>query len=48
MKGLSLQEGQKSDAGADDDGRMFQHQNICQYGTDGSTKKKTHSRLPDE
>ena len=27
---------------------MFQHENIRQYGTDGSTKKKTHSSLPDE
>ena len=27
---------------------MFQHENICQYGTDGSTKKKTHLSLPDE
>ena len=27
---------------------MFQHENICQYGTDGSTKKKSHSSLPDE
>ena len=27
---------------------MFQHQNICQDGTDGSTKTKTHSSLPDE
>ena len=27
---------------------MFQHDNIHQYGTNGSTKKKTHSSLPDE
>ena len=48
MKVLSLQEGQKSDAGTDDDRRMFQHENICQYGTDGSTKMKTHLSIPDE
>ena len=27
---------------------MFQQENIRQYGTEGSTKKKTHSNLPDE
>ena len=45
---MSLQEVQQSDAGTDGDRRMFQHENICQYSTDGSTKKKTHSSLPDD
>ena len=27
---------------------MFQHESIHQYGTNGRTKKKTHSNLPDE
>ena len=45
---MSLQEVQQSDPGTDGDKRMFQHENICQYGTDGSTKKKTHLSLPVE
>ena len=39
---------QQSDAGIDGDSRIFYHENIGQYGTDGSTRKKTHSNLPDE
>ena len=27
---------------------MFHRENIRQHGTDGSTKKKTHSSLPDK
>ena len=45
---MSLQEVRQSDAGADGDKRMFQHENLCQYGTDGSTKKKGRSSLSDE
>ena len=45
---MSLQEVRQSDTGTDGDRRMFQYENIHQYGTDGSTKKKTHSSLPDE
>ena len=43
-----LREVRQSDTGTDGDRRMFQHKNIHQYVTDGSTKKKTHSSLPDE
>ena len=42
------QEVRQSDTGTDGDRRMFQHDNIHQYGTDGITKKKTRSILPDE
>ena len=45
---MSLQEVRQSDTGTDGDRRMFQYENTHQYGTDGSTKKKTHSSLPDE
>ena len=45
---MSFQERGQSDNGTDGDRRMFQHENMHQYGTDGSTKKKTHSSLPDE
>ena len=45
--GMSLQELRQSDTGTDGDWRMFQHENIHQCGTDGGTKKKTHSSLPD-
>ena len=45
---MSFQEVGQSDNWTDGDRRMFQHENIHQYGTDGSTKKKTHSSLPDE
>ena len=48
VKGMSFQERGQSDNGTDGDRRMFQHENMHQYGTDGSTKKKTHSSLPDE
>ena len=45
---MLLQEVEQYDAGADGKRRMFQHQGIHQYGTDGSSKKKTYSSLPDE
>ena len=45
---MLLQEVWQSDAGTDGDGKKFQDKNICQYGTDGSMKKKTHLSLPDE
>ena len=45
---MLLQEVRQSDTEKDGDRRMFQHDSIHQYGTDGSTKKKTHSLLPDE
>ena len=45
---MSFQEVGQSDNWTDGDRRMFQHENIHQYGTDGSSKKKTHSSLPDE
>ena len=45
---MSLQEVRQSDVGADSDRRMLQHENIRQHVTDGSTKNKTHLRLPDE
>ena len=48
MKGILLQEVRQSDTGIDGERRMFQHENIHQYGTDGSAKNKTHSSLPDE
>ena len=38
---------QQSEAGTTGD-RMFQDGSIHHYGTDGSTKKKTDSSLPDE
>ena len=44
---MLLQEVRQSDTGTDGD-RMFQRENIHQYGTDGGPKKKTHSCLPDE
>ena len=44
---MLLQEVRQSDTGRDGD-RMFQHEKMHQYGTDGGTKKKTHSCLPDE
>ena len=34
---MLLQEVRQSDAGTDGDTRMFQHESICQYGTDGNT-----------
>ena len=39
---MSLQEVLQSDAETDGDRSIFQNENIRQYGTDGSTKKKTH------
>ena len=45
---MLLQEVRESDTGTDGDRRMFQHDNIHQCCTDGITKKKTHSSLPDE
>ena len=38
----------QSNSGTDGDRRLFQHENIHPYGTDLSTKKKTHSSLLDE
>ena len=38
---MLLQEVRQSDTATDGDRRMFQYENIHQYGTDGSTKKKT-------
>ena len=38
---------QQSEAGTTGD-RMFLDGSIHHYGTDGSTKKKTNSSLPDE
>ena len=38
----------QSNTGTDGDKRMFQHKNIHQYVTDGSTKKKIHFSLSDE
>ena len=45
---MSLQEVRQSNSGTDGDRRLFQHENIHPYGTDLSTKKKTHSSLLDE
>ena len=45
---MSLQEVRQSDTGTDGDRRIFQHDNIHQYGTVGNSKEKNHSSLPDE
>ena len=43
-----MQDTRQCDTGTDGDRRIIQYENIHQYGTDGSAKKKTHSSLPDE
>ena len=38
VEGMSLQEMRQSDTGTDGDRRMFQHENIHQYGKDGENQ----------